>query len=60
MCDQLSVRHFSSPAGSGELRLSMTVTESMATGEEPAFGSLLRELRLAASLTIEGLAGPPE
>ncbi|GAB2997120.1 XRE family transcriptional regulator [Streptomyces pseudoechinosporeus] len=28
----------------------------MATGDEPAFGSLLRELRLAASLTIEGLA----
>jgi tetratricopeptide (TPR) repeat protein/transcriptional regulator with XRE-family HTH domain len=34
----------------------MAVTESMATGDEPVFGPLLRELRLAASLTIEGLA----
>ncbi|MFJ3209871.1 MULTISPECIES: helix-turn-helix domain-containing protein [Streptomyces] len=34
----------------------MAVKESRATGDEPAFGALLRELRLAASLTIEGLA----
>jgi transcriptional regulator with XRE-family HTH domain/tetratricopeptide (TPR) repeat protein len=34
----------------------MTVVEPVNAEEQPAFGSLLRELRLAASLTLEGLA----
>jgi tetratricopeptide (TPR) repeat protein/transcriptional regulator with XRE-family HTH domain len=34
----------------------MTTVEPGTAGGEPAFGSVLRELRLAAALTIEGLA----